>query len=124
MKLVYIAGPYRADTPYEIERNIRRAEDLGLEVARNGAVPVIPHTMYRFFQDSLPDDFWLDGTMEILRRCDAILMGPQWEESAGSNSEFKEAEKLGLAIFYWQEDVMHASKKWFQFLGVDPKYST
>lgn len=60
MKAVYIAGPFRAPTPWEVETNIRTAETNGLYVAKLGAIPRIPHTMYRFFDGSLPDEFWLE----------------------------------------------------------------
>ena len=30
MKLVYIAGPFRAPTPWQVEQNVRRAESLAL----------------------------------------------------------------------------------------------
>lgn len=99
MKVVYVAGPFRAKTPWGIEQNIREAETLALEVARIGAVPLCPHTMYRFYQESLPDEFWLEATLELLRRCDAIVLSPRWRESTGSKGEREEALRLGLPVF-------------------------
>jgi hypothetical protein len=90
MKLVYVAGPYRAKSPWEIELNIRKAEEYGLDVAKLGAVPLIPHTMYRFYQGQLPDAFWLGGTKQLLRVCHAALFIPGWENSSGSKDEFAE----------------------------------
>jgi hypothetical protein len=87
MIVVYIAGPYRASTPWEVERNIRRAEELAYEVASLGCVPVCPHSMYRFFDRTLTDRAWLDICMELLERCDALLTVPGWEHSAGSRAE-------------------------------------
>ncbi len=75
MKLVYIAGPFRAPTAWGIEQNIRAAETAGLELMRrahaNGTpcAAVIPHTMYRHFQGALPDDAWLKADLAILERC-------------------------------------------------------
>jgi hypothetical protein len=71
---IYIAGPFRADLPIGIERNVRRAEEFGLVVAEMGGVPLIPHTMYRFFQNALPDKFWLAAGKILLRPCDAIAV--------------------------------------------------
>ena len=100
MRTVYVAGPFRADSAWDIEFNIRSAEAIGLQVARLGGVPVVPHAMYRFYTGALPDQFWLDATLEVLRRCDAILLCPRWEKSFGSRGEKAEAERLGLPVFY------------------------
>ena len=99
MKLIYIAGPFRAKNGWEIERNIREAEELALVVAQLGAVPVCPHTMYRFFNGVLLDQFWLDATLDLLRVCDAILLLPRWRESQGAKGERDEAMTIGIPVF-------------------------
>jgi hypothetical protein len=43
--------------------------------------------MYRFFDKSAPDEFWLEGTLELLRRCDGIVMTEGWQRSEGSKGE-------------------------------------
>lgn len=100
MKVVYVAGPYRGPDNWTIENNIRRAEALSLDVWRAGAAAICPHANTRFFQGAAPDEVWLDGDLEILRRCDAILMTPDWERSAGARAEHQEAMVAGLAILY------------------------
>ncbi len=100
MKLVFIAGPFRGTTPLDVRRNIERARDLGLEVAQIGAMPVIPHTMTGEFDKQLVDRFWLEGTQEVLKRCDGVIMGRGWQRSSGSRAEHKLAQKLNLPIFY------------------------
>ncbi len=91
MKIIYIAGPFRAKTAWGIEQNIRRAEEIGLLVAQAGAMPLIPHTNTRFFHGECTEQFWIDGTMELLRRCDAAVFIPGWGKSSGANGEFNEA---------------------------------
>ena len=100
MKVVYVAGPFRARTPWLIEQNVRKAEEASARVALLGAVPLCPHTMYRHFDKMLPDKFWLESTLELLRRCDAILLVKGWEESSGSVSEHEEAGKLKIPVFH------------------------
>lgn len=97
--VVYVAGPFRAPTAWEIEQNIRRAENVGFLVAKIGAVPVIPHTQYRFFQGSLPDEFWLEATLEQLRRCDAVALVDGWQNSEGTGREIDAAKMLGIPVF-------------------------
>jgi hypothetical protein len=87
MKLVYIAAPFRGKNAWEVEQNIRVAENLGLAVAEMGAVPVIPHTMYRFFDGTLEDRFWLDATLQLMHKCDAMLLGAGWRRSEGAGIE-------------------------------------
>src|SRR4051812_24706808 len=43
MKLIYIAGPYRAATEWQVVQNIRRAEALALAVWQSGAACICPH---------------------------------------------------------------------------------
>lgn len=93
MKLFYIAGPFRGPTPWAGENNIREVETLGLLVANAGGVPIIPHAMYRFFDKALPDQFWIEATADLLMRCDALVLHPSWQKSAGSRAELELAQK-------------------------------
>lgn len=99
MKVVYIAGPFRAESGWEIEQNIRRAECLALEAWRAGFAVICPHTNTRFYSGAAPDEVWLEGDLEILRRCDAVLLVPGWENSTGTRWEFAEAIKCGIHVF-------------------------
>ena len=99
MKLVYVAGPFRAATPWGVELNIRHAEALALEVCRLGAVGVCPHTMWRHFDKSLPDEFWLAAGLHLLDRCDAVVLGEGWRASRGTLREIERACLLGLHVF-------------------------
>jgi hypothetical protein len=79
--LVYVAGPFsgkgatREEQRADTELKIKRAEALGLKVARLGAYPVIPHcnTSHPEFEDVQPYQFWIDGhgraTTTTLRCC-------------------------------------------------------
>jgi nucleoside 2-deoxyribosyltransferase len=99
MKLVYVAGPYRAPTGWGIEGNIQRARELGAMVAQAGAYPVIPHSNTSHMDGLAPDALWLDGTLELMRRCDAVIFTLDWERSTGARAERAEAERLGLSCF-------------------------
>lgn len=103
MKVVYIAGPFRAPTPWLVEQNVRRAEAATLEVWKLGAAALCPHMNTRHFQDSAPDQVWIDGTLELLRRSDALLLLGTWEKSAGARGEAAEAVKRGMPVFHADE---------------------
>lgn len=101
--LIYIAGPFRGPTPLAVRRNIEAARDLGLRVAEHGAYPMIPHTMTAEFDKLLTDQFWLDGTMEMLKRCDAIVCTPNWQKSSGARTELTWAQENKLPWLVYED---------------------
>lgn len=102
MKLVYVAGSFRGKTPWDVAQNVRRAEVAGLEVAKAGAMPVIPHANTANFDGQLTGKFWLDGTMEILKRCDAIYVFDRRDltSSSGTRAEHDYAKSVDMPIFF------------------------
>jgi len=100
MKVIYVAGPFRAESAWGIECNVRRAEDAAaFLVTEFGLMPLIPHANTRYFHGMGDDTFWLEGTLELMRRCDAVYMLDGWEASSGSCGEKAEAEGLGMKVF-------------------------
>lgn len=105
MPVVFIAGPFRADTGWAVEENIRRAERVALQVWKAGAAALCPHTNSRFFHGEGHDQLWLDGYLAILQRCDAVLLLPNWRESSGARAEHDAAIRAGIPIFHDIRDV-------------------
>lgn len=99
MKVVYIAGKFRDATPWLVEQHIRAAELVGAEVAKLGAMPLIPHANSRFINSCVHDDFWLVGTLELLCRCDAVMLVSNWKDSVGARGEVMEARERGIPVF-------------------------
>lgn len=97
--VVYVAGPYRAITVWQVECNIHRAREVGIEVARAGFMPLVPHANTAHYDGIQSDEFWLRGTMELLRRADAVMLVPGWVKSEGTRLEIEEANRLGLPVF-------------------------
>jgi nucleoside 2-deoxyribosyltransferase len=108
MNVIYIAGPFRGKSAWDIEQNIRIAESLSLEVWSKGMAALCPHANTRFFQGSLPDQVWIDGDIELLSRCDAVLMTPWWGTSIGAKGERQWALEHDKPVFYSIEDL----EKW------------
>jgi nucleoside 2-deoxyribosyltransferase len=100
MKVVYVAGPFRGKDHFEIHTNICNAEALALKVWRLGAVAICPHLNTAHFQNAAPDDVWLVGDLELLRRCDAVIMTADWQRSQGAVSEHEFAKHHGIPVFY------------------------
>ena len=100
MKMVYVAGPFRASTPWGIECNVRHAEALALEVWRMGAACLCPHANTRYFDGAAPDHIWLEGDIEMLSRCDAIVMTDNYENSTGAKAEREYAIEHNIPVYY------------------------
>ena len=98
-KLVYIAGPYRADTEYGVKLNIDRAEAVALKYWKAGYAVFCPHKNSSFMGGSCPDETWLEGGLAFLEKCDAIVMMEGWKNSTGSIMEYNLARELGLEVW-------------------------
>lgn len=105
MKVIYVSGKYTADSEWGLVQNIRLAEDAALKLWGKGWAVICPHKNTAHFGgcNSGWDNIWLNGDLEILRRCDAIYMLKDWECSYGACEEFKLAKKLGLEILFEQQ---------------------
>jgi hypothetical protein len=109
MKLVYIAGPFRGPTTWDIAQNVRAAEALGLDVALAGYMPVIPHANTALFHGQCNDQFWLDGTLLLLSRCDALITLPTWERSSGAKAEVEFAKAHNIPVCHTLAEL----KQWY-----------
>lgn len=107
MRIVYVAGPFAAPCAWEVEHNVRLAEACGLEVARLGAMPLIPHANTRFFHGvtGIAASFWYRGTLELLLRCDAMIVVGDWESSRGSKAELRACDEHDIPFFWSLEDL-------------------
>lgn len=98
MIVAYIAGPYRADSAWVVELNIRNAEALALDCWQAGVAVICPHANTRFFDGALPDECWLVGDLAIMERCDVVVLTPDWERSEGATAEREEAARLNIPV--------------------------
>jgi len=100
MKVAYIAGKYRAKTEWEVQQNIRNAEAVALEYWRQDFAVICPHKNCAFLGGACDDSVWLNGDLEILKRCDIIVMLEGWEQSEGACHERAVAIEHGKEIVY------------------------
>jgi len=108
MILVYIAGPYRSDTINGVVKNIQVAREHAEKLWKAGYAVLCPHLNTALFDGVMDDQTFLNGTMEMLKRCDAIYLLPKWSLSVGSVKEYEYAKENGIKI-------IHANN----FLGAD-----
>lgn len=104
--LIYIAGPYTAETEEGIIANIRAAEEIGKQVLLRGFVPVIPHKNTALWdKDERFKDWghadWIERVcFPLLRSCDALLLMPNWETSKGAVMEYNYAREHRMLVFH------------------------
>lgn len=125
MKLIYIAGPYRPYTCADgtwvgTPMNIRNAEvtavNLVNALGRYGLFPVVPHLNTRDFENQVEqndDQYFLDGTMAMLERCDAVLLTmPNADEvSSGTKAEVHRAHQLGIQVYRSFDSLRRAAQE-------------
>ena len=99
MKVIYVIGPFSAPNSWEMECNIRKAEEIALRLWRLGFAVICPHTNTRFFEGAFSREVVIDGDKEILKRCDGCIKLEGWEMSAGSIEEIRFAMEKGIPVF-------------------------
>ena len=109
MKLIYVAGKYTGKTYSEIDDNIRKAEAASIKLFRKGWAVFTPHkntSHYEIYEDeNLTYHTWIAADDEVLKRCDAIFMLNDWENSKGSVREVKLATDLNLKIYFEKDGI-------------------
>ena len=104
MPLVYLAGPYRANTEYGIRLNIRNAGDQALQLWLMGFAVICPHMNTAGWGGTAPDQLWLDGDLVMMARCDAVIMMENWDKSEGATAEREAALRDKIPVLYTMEE--------------------
>lgn len=72
---------------------------MARKIWKSGFACISPCSNTAFFGGEGDDDLWLRGDLEILKRCDAILLNKGWEYSSGCLTEKRFAEEIGIPVF-------------------------
>ncbi len=114
--IVYIAGPYRPkgithetldqltqSQEDEIRKNIRVAEKVAVELWSLGFVALCPHLNTAGFEKytEIQPQAYIDGDLELVAVCHAVVMLPEWEESSGARQERDHADSLGIPVYIY-----------------------
>ncbi len=86
--------------------NVNKARKVARKVWLSGFTAICPH-LNTDFEDNLliPHEEYLKGDLEILIRCNVILMLENWENSKGARQEHDEAHAIGIPILYSVESL-------------------
>lgn len=112
---IYVAHRYAGDT-LETLSNIGRAVKIGVEIARRGHFPFIPHLDCLVAMEdgmTLPLSYYYDSSMAWLKVSDALFVVDKkdLETSKGVKEEYNFAVENNLPIFYKLSDLPKISGK-------------
>ena len=105
--IIYLAGPIRPKGDQTLEGNVTIAKGVALELWKAGYTVICPHA-----NSDLPVTLadkeveawrWLGGDLEIIARCDAVVVLPNWEQSEGTKGEIAFAQERSIPITYYPE---------------------
>ena len=99
IKLAYVAGPYRGRTHNDIAENITAARTVAVRLWGLGYAVICPHLNSAFMSGVAPEDVFLNGGLEMVRRSDLVVLVDGWAGSQGTAREIEEARAYGIPIF-------------------------
>lgn len=110
--LIYLAGPYTAPHPYLVQLNVDEARWWAMEICKLGGYGLAPHGVTAHFEGLQNYYFYLNATLSLMRRCDAVFMLPNWEQSNGARLEHDDALRLNIPVLYQLSDVDAFVRDW------------
>jgi len=111
MRVVMVSGAFKGAAKWIVELNVRRAETVALELWKLGVAVICPHTNTRNFDGAAPEALWARGYLEILRRCDGLVLIPGWDKSEGARVENAFAGHNRIRVFQWPAEAA-GFKRW------------
>lgn len=106
MKLFYVAGPYSAVNEYLVKLNIAKAEAMAVSIWQAGHAAICPHLNTAHWGSVLSHAGFIAGDLEIVRRCDGVVMVDGWMWSSGALQERTFALQKGIMVFYTVQDAI------------------
>jgi hypothetical protein len=102
--LLYVSGPYTAYEDRTVQDNVVQARDIAAAFWKQGHAVICPHLNTHwpeFVYDGLTWEDFMKGDLQMIARCDGMVMTPDWEKSRGARIEREYAESLGMPIWVW-----------------------
>ena len=105
--IIYLAGPIRPKRDQTLEGNVAKAKAVALELWKAGYTVISPHANsdlpILLADKEVESSRWLRGDLEIIARCDAVVVLPDWEQSAGTKMEITFAEIRDIPVTYYPD---------------------
>lgn len=104
--IYYICSPYREKTLKQLQMHFNYAVQLTRKMLLHGHCPITPHL---YITTCLDDNclcerkIGLKAALELLEKCDAVIVGQQYGISKGMTAEIEKAKQLNKPIFYYDQ---------------------
>ena len=106
--IYYVCSPYRGKTPEQVQVHFNYAVDLTREMLLYGHCPITPHLyITACLNDDDPDErkIGLEAALELLKKCDAVIVGQRYGISEGMAAEIETAKQLNIPVFYRDRNI-------------------
>lgn len=100
-KLYYFAHPYTGDIEKNMELCTKRVNEL-LDYGWNIFSP-LNHSHPLDVEKQRDPMKWYELDILFLKRCDGIILAPEWRESKGCMMEYGIARALGLEMYVYNK---------------------
>lgn len=96
--IVYLAGPFSAETQWERDENTRLVEAAALRVWELGHTPLYTHRMWGRFWGLVHEHDVMERCQELILVSDVVILIGKWEESHGTIEEVRYANLVGTPV--------------------------
>ena len=104
MKLAYVCGPYRAADNNAIYNNIQDARRLAVELWWMGFAVICPHLNSAFFGGVTKEDNFVAGCVEMVSRCDLLVLTRGRDFTEGMLAEIATANAYSIPVCIIRRD--------------------
>jgi hypothetical protein len=102
--LIYVAGPIRPLRGRTVKENLDVGKKIALELWKDGHAVICPHANTDIEgNETVGARVWLNGDLQIVARCDAVVVVPDWEGSKGTEGEIAFAEERHIPVYYYPD---------------------
>ncbi len=100
MERCYVIGPISAPTPWEVEQNIRKAEEITVKLLSMGYAVHCPHLQARFIRGNISEERLIETDLEWLSCSDFAVIYTSISKSEGSKKEIIFCKEHNIPIYY------------------------
>ncbi len=96
--LIYVSGKYSGD----VQANIADAVAVSVKLWEMGHAVICPHANTAHFEEfcKATYDQYIAGDLNMIARCDALVMVEGWEDSKGAVIEKNYADSLHIPVYF------------------------